>query len=148
MLEKAFALNRNYPYGLLLKAVFRYQEGEVAGALLLARRAADAYDPEARDYLAEAYSLIYECEMKLNRPVAARAALRIVLRCQPAAEEVREAFDQVFGEKSRLPASARREYTPASPRRPRPAAGGRRGTGRSRPASRRGWATWPAPSTS
>ncbi len=73
-LEKAFALNRNYPYGLLLKAVFRYQEGEVAGALLLARRAADAYDPEARDYLAEAYSLIYECEMKLNRPVAARAA--------------------------------------------------------------------------
>ena len=93
-LEKAFALNRNYPYGLLLKAVFRYQEGEIAGALLLARRAADAYDPEARDYLAEAYSLVYECEMKLNRPVAARAALRIVLRCQPAAEEVREAFEQ------------------------------------------------------
>ena len=122
-LEKAFALNRNYPYGLLLKAVFRYQEGEVAGALLLARRAADAYDPEARDYLAEAYSLIYECEMKLNRPVAARAALRIVLRCQPAAEEVHEAFDQVFGEKSRLPASARREYTPMGPP---STAGGRR----------------------
>ena len=120
-LEKAFAINRNYPYGLLLKAVFRYQEGEVAGALLLARRAADAYDPEARDYLAEAYSLVYECEMKLNRPVAARAALRIVLRCQPAAQEVREAFDQVFGENSRLPAAARREYAPMSP-----AAGARR----------------------
>ena len=77
-LEKAFALNRNYPYGLLLRAAFRFQEGEVAGALLLARRAADAYDPEARDYLAEAYSLVYECEMKLNRPVAAprRAANR------------------------------------------------------------------------
>ena len=75
-LEKAFAVNRNYPYGLLLRAAFRFQEGEVPGALLLARRAADAYDPEARDYLAEAYSLVYECEMKLNRPVAARAALQ------------------------------------------------------------------------
>jgi tetratricopeptide (TPR) repeat protein len=114
-LEKAFALNRNYPYGLLLRAVFRYQEGELPGALLLARRAADAYDPEARDYLGEAYSLVYECEMKLNRPVAARAALRIVHRCQPAAEEVREAFDHTFGEASRLPVAARREYTLASP---------------------------------
>ena len=121
-LEKAFAINRNYPYGLLLKAAFRFQEGEVPGALLLARRAADAYDPEARDYLAEAYSLIYECEMKLNRPVAARAALKIVLHLQPAAEEVRKAFDQTFGEKSRLPAAARHEYTLM---RPATASGGR-----------------------
>ena len=143
-LEKAFALNRNYPYGLLLKAVFRYQEGEVPGALLLARRAADAYDPEARDYLAEAYSLIYECEMKLNRPVAARARRsRSCCTCQPAAEEVHEAFDQVFGGKSRLPAAARREYTlmrAAAGRRrgqaPPPA--GPRGIGRFNRVSRRG----------
>jgi tetratricopeptide (TPR) repeat protein len=110
-LEKAFAINRNYPYGLLLKAVFRFQEGEIGGALLLARRAAEAYDPEARDYLAEAYSVIYECEMKLNRPVAARAALRMVVHCQPAAEEPRQLFEQVFGESSRLPTAVRREYT-------------------------------------
>ena len=110
-LEKAFAINRNYPYGLLLKAVFRFQEGELGGALLLARRAADAYDPEARDYLAEAYSVIYECEMKMNRPVAARAALRMVVHCQPAAEEPRQVLEQQFGETGRLPAAARREYT-------------------------------------
>ncbi len=121
-LEKAFAINRNYPYGLLLKAVFRFQEGELPGALLLARRAADAYDPEARDYLAEAYSVIYECEMKLNRPLAARAALRMVVHCQPSAEEPRQLFDQLFGEASRLPAAARREYTLA----PVPAAAGDR----------------------
>ena len=121
-LEKAFAINRNYPYGLLLKAAFRFQEGELPGALLLARRAAEAYDPEARDYLAEAYSLIYECEMKLNRPVAARAALKIVLHLQPAAEEVRDAFDQTFGEKSRLPAAARHEYTLMRPTGTNPAA--------------------------
>ena len=114
-LEQAFALNRNYPYGLLLRAVFRFQEGELPGALLLARRAADAYDPEARDYLGEAYSLIYECEMKLNRPVAAGAALRIVHHCQPAAEAVRDVLQQTFGDASRLPASARREYALASP---------------------------------
>jgi tetratricopeptide (TPR) repeat protein len=121
-LEKAFAINRNYPYGLLLKAVFRFQEGEIGGALLLARRAAEAYDPEARDYLAEAYSVIYECEMKMNRPVAARAALRMVVHCQPAAEEPRTLFEQVFGEASRLPAAVRREYTLA----PVPASAGDR----------------------
>ncbi len=121
-LEKAFAINRNYPYGLLLKAVFRFQEGEIPGALLLARRAAEAYDPEARDYLAEAYSVIYECEMKMNRPVAARAALRMVVHCQPAAEEPRQLFEQVFGESSRLPATVRREYALA----PVPAAAGDR----------------------
>ena len=110
-LEKAFAINRNYPYGLLLKAVFRFQEGELGGALLLARCAADAYDPEARDYLAEAYSVIYECEMKMNRPVAARAALRMVVHCQPAAEEPRQVLEQQFGDTGRLPAAARREYT-------------------------------------
>lgn len=121
-LEKAFALNRNYPYGLLLRAVMRYQEGEMPGALLLARRAAEAYDLEARDYLAEAYSLVFECELKLNRPVAARAALRSVLHLQPAAEELREAFDQTFGEKSRLPAAARREYTLMKPAGTSPAA--------------------------
>ena len=53
--------------------------------------------------------------MKLNRPVAARAALKIVLHLQPAAEEIREAFDQTFGEKSRLPAAARHEYTLMKP---------------------------------
>ncbi len=151
-LEKAFAINRNYPYGLLLKAAFRFQEGEVPGALLLARRAADAYDAEARDYLAEAYSLIYECEMKLNRPVAARAALKIVLHLQPAAEEVRNAFDQTFGEKSRLPAAARHEYTLMRPATTsagvNPAARRAAWDRASRPANRLASVNWSAPSTS
>ena len=42
-LQKAFALNPNYPFGLLLRAQFRFNEGELGGALLLARKAADAY---------------------------------------------------------------------------------------------------------
>ena len=79
-LEKAFAINPNYPFGLLLRAVFRYQEGEIPGALLLARRAAEAYDPEAHDPTwPRSTRIIFECELKLNRPVAARAALRIVV---------------------------------------------------------------------
>ena len=108
-LQKAFDLNRNYPYGLFLRAMFRYHEGEVPGALLLARRAADAYDPAAHEYLAQVYWIIFECELKLNRPVAARAALRLVTHYQPAGEEARSAFDTLFGEQSRLPAAARRE---------------------------------------
>src|SRR5690242_3823083 len=35
-LEKAFALNRNYPLGLRLRAKFRHREGEFQGSLMLA----------------------------------------------------------------------------------------------------------------
>src|SRR5262249_30702256 len=76
----------------------------------LARKAADAYDPEAHDYLARVYSLIFECEMALNRPVAARAALKSVQRYDPADEELRQRFEAIFGPQSALPACAREEY--------------------------------------
>ncbi len=114
-LEKAFAINPNYPFGLWLRAMVRYQEGEVAGALLLARKAADAYDPQAHTYLARVYSLIFELEMQMNRPVAARAALRQILHYEPSDEELRKRFDEYFGEESILPAAARREYALQSP---------------------------------
>jgi tetratricopeptide (TPR) repeat protein len=111
-LQKAFDLNPNYPFGLLLRAEFRFAEGELPGALLLARRAAEHYHPEAHDYLAHAYWIIFECEWKLQRPVAARAALSLVRQYQPAEQEVGERFEALFGEKSRLPLAARRDYQP------------------------------------
>jgi tetratricopeptide (TPR) repeat protein len=114
-LAKAFEINPNYPFGLWLRAFFRYQEGETRGALLLARKAADAYDPDARDRLAEVYRMIFDCEMRRNCPVAARAALRLVAHYSPADEEVRTAFDNVFGEQAALPLAARRDYTLLSP---------------------------------
>jgi tetratricopeptide (TPR) repeat protein len=110
-LQKAFDINPNYPAGLLLRASIRYQEGEARGALLLARRAAEAYHPDARPHLAEAYYLIFQCEMRMNRPVAAHAALRLVMRFAPGEEEVRKSLDALFGSEGRLPAAARREHT-------------------------------------
>lgn len=109
-LDKAFAINSNYPYGLLLRALFRFQEGELPGALVLARKAAEAYAPEAKSYLADVYGIIFECEMKRNRPVAARAALRIVCRGRPEEEELGARFESLFGEQGTLPACARRDY--------------------------------------
>jgi tetratricopeptide (TPR) repeat protein len=109
-LQKAFERNPNYPFGLLLRAQFRFGEGEIAGALLLARKAAEAYAPDARDFLGEVYTLIYQCEAKLHRPVAARAALRIVLHCDPGDDELRQHFEAQFGDKGRLPPAARRDY--------------------------------------
>jgi tetratricopeptide (TPR) repeat protein len=114
-LEKAFAINPNYPYGLLLRAIFRFQEGEIPGALLLARRAAEAYDPQAHDYLTQIYGLIFECEMAMNRPVAAREALRRMIHYAPAEQEFRDRFEAVFGEQSRLPLAARRDYRTGGP---------------------------------
>ncbi len=120
-LDKAFAINASYPFGYLLRGLFRQQEGELAGALLLFRKAAELYDPEARGFLAQVYIHIAECELKLNRPLAARAAMRICLHAEPN-EELQKNFDEIFGEHSRLPASARREYTFQSPPTGAPAA--------------------------
>jgi tetratricopeptide (TPR) repeat protein len=108
--QKAFDINPQYPFGFLLRGLFRQEEGEIAGALLLFRKAADAYDPEALDQLAHVYAVIGECELKLNRPVATRAALAIALHMQPANEDLRQAMDGYFGDKAGLPLSARREY--------------------------------------
>jgi tetratricopeptide (TPR) repeat protein len=110
-LQKAFDLNPNYPAGLLLRAYIRFHEGETRGALLLARRAAEAYHPDARPPLAEVYLIIFECEMRMNRPVAARAALRLAQRFSPGEEEVNKSFEELFGPEGRLPAAARRDYT-------------------------------------
>jgi tetratricopeptide (TPR) repeat protein len=114
-LEKAFALNANYPYGLLLRAFFRFQEGEIPGALLLARRAAEVYDPQAHDFLAQIFGLIFECELALNRLVAAREALRRAVQYAPADEQLRERFEAIFGDNSRLPLAARRDYRSVGP---------------------------------
>jgi tetratricopeptide (TPR) repeat protein len=114
-LQKAFDISPSYPFGHLLRGMFRFHEGEFAGALLLFRKAAEAYDPQASDQLAQVYTMIADCEMKLNRPIAVRAALQIALRCQPDQEELRKNFDAVFGPQSQLPVCARREYLLLSP---------------------------------
>ncbi len=109
-LQKAFDLNPNYPAGLVLRATFRYQENEIPGALLLARRAAEAFDPDAREALADVYSLVFQCELQMNRPVAARAALRMAARFAPEVEELKKTFDDLFNTEGRFPLAARREY--------------------------------------
>ncbi|MFO0879450.1 MAG: tetratricopeptide repeat protein [Gemmataceae bacterium] len=114
-LEKAFALNPSYPFGLMLRAQLRREEGEFQGALLLARRAAEAYAPEAKDALAEIQSIIFDCEMRLNRPVAARAALTRLEFLAPEDENVQGAVERVFGPQSRFPLAATRVYTLRQP---------------------------------
>jgi tetratricopeptide (TPR) repeat protein len=109
-LEKAFALNPNYPFGHYLRGRFRHFEGEIPGALLLFRKAAELYDPVAGAILAQIYSLITECELKLNRPVAVRAALQMAAKFDQANPDYRTGMEQVFGKESRLPLAARKEY--------------------------------------
>src|SRR6516162_135857 len=65
-LTKAFEISPNYAAGYLLRGLFRLGEGEIAGALILFRRAADAYDPEAHDPLSDVYAQITTCELRLN----------------------------------------------------------------------------------
>jgi tetratricopeptide (TPR) repeat protein len=117
-LEKAFALNPNYAFGYMLRGMFRLQEGEQVGALMLLRKAAELYAPDAHDQLAYIHELIADIELKLNRPVAAHAALRRAVHLSPANSELRDAFSAVFGPESRLPESARKEYQFLAPTTP------------------------------
>src|SRR5438105_3729773 len=109
-LDKAFELNPTYPFGHYLRGSFRRAEGELPGALLLFRKAAELYDPEARATLGQLHALIADCELKLNHPVAARAALQRAVRFDPATENYRQGLEQIFGPEGRLPLAARREY--------------------------------------
>lgn len=109
-LQKAFDLNPNYAFGLLLRGTFRQQEGELLGALLLFRKAAEVYAPEAREPLAYVHQLIGDTELHLNRPVAAKAALRRAMDLDPANAELRQGFDALFGIEAKLPAAAKRDY--------------------------------------
>lgn len=110
-LQKAFNTNPNYAFGYLLKGNFRLAEGEIPGALMLFRKAADLYDPQAHDILAGLFFNIFDCEMKLNHPVAARAALQLALRYNPTSQELRDGFEQIFGpDNNNLPPCAKREY--------------------------------------
>src|SRR5579885_3568076 len=114
-LQKAFDLNPDYPFGWLLRGMFRYYEGEIPGALLCFRKAAEVYDPGAHGPLTQVYGMIADCEMRLNRPVAARAALEITRRLDPGDPELEKTFEALFGKESRLPESARRAHTFLSP---------------------------------
>ncbi len=111
-LDKAFELFPTYPFGYFLKAHFRLNEGEIGGALVLFRKSAESYDPNARELLADIYRKVYDCEMKMNRPIAARAAAELALRCDPANENLRQGIANVFNkENPNLPASAVEAHT-------------------------------------
>ena len=110
-LQKAFDINPTYPFGFLLRGSFRRAEGEIPGALLLFRKAAEHYDPEAKSLLAQIYTLIFDCEMKLNHPVAARAASQLAMRYNSSDAELRQGLETVFGPKNpNLIPAAKQEY--------------------------------------
>lgn len=109
-IEKGFALDKNFAMGYFLRGLFRQAEGEVIGALLLFRKAAEAYDPGATGQLAQTYDLISQLELQLSHPIACRAALERVTHYFPDVREARENLENLFGSESRLPDAARKAY--------------------------------------
>jgi tetratricopeptide (TPR) repeat protein len=109
-LQKAFELDPNFAYGHWLRGLMRLNEGEVVGALLLFRKTAELLDPNAKGILAQVNARVAELELQNNRPVAAREAMRRAIDAAPQTQELRQAFDSVFGPDSRLPLAARQEY--------------------------------------
>ena len=119
-LDKAFELNSQFGMGLLLRGLFRQNEGEMIGALLLFRKAEEAFDSQATDQLAHVNELIARNELMLNRPVASRAALERAVKYSPADADLKEQYDALFGPQSRLPFCARKKYSFRATLRPLP----------------------------
>ncbi len=110
-LEKALSLNPQYAFGHFLRGRFRYFEGELPGALIMFRRAAELYHPEAHEILSQIHVDIFDCEMKLNHPLAAHAAVELALRHNPANESLQQGLDTVFGpDNPNLPPTAKHTY--------------------------------------
>lgn len=109
-LQKAFDLDPNFAYGFWLRGLMRLEEGEAVGALMLFRKTAELLDPNATEVQAQVHSRIAELELQFNRPIAARAAMERALHFAPQVLELRQAYESVFGNESRLPEVARRAY--------------------------------------
>lgn len=114
-LDDALSKSANFGPAHFMRARWRHQEGEFPGAAILARKAADGYAIEAKEHLADVHAFLFEIEMQLNRPLAARAALRMAMRLAPQEASLKEAFDGTFGENGRLPACLRKEPSLLSP---------------------------------
>jgi tetratricopeptide (TPR) repeat protein len=111
-LEKALALNPQYAFGLFLRGRFRYFEGEIPGALILFRKAIELYGSDSTSVLAQIYLDVFDCEMKLNHPIAAHAAAELAVRLQPGNDKVRQGIATVFGpSNANLPAIAKEAYS-------------------------------------
>lgn len=109
-LEEAFRLDKNYALGHLLQGMFRAAEGEALGALVLYRKAAQLYPPEAEEQRGFLFEQIGQIELRRNHPVAARYALQQMARFHANDQDFMTAWDETFGKNSRLPLVARREY--------------------------------------
>src|SRR5262245_26756202 len=73
VIDKALEIRADYPFGLYLKAQFRFAEEQFGAALVFARRAAEITQPDDLDVLGNLYTIIVNCELHLNHPLAVRA---------------------------------------------------------------------------
>jgi len=109
VLEEAFKIQPNYPYGLMLRGMLRNAEGEAIGAIMLFRRAIEAYHPEAHGPLTQLYLQVMEAESRLNKPLAACYAARRALVHNGPNDELQNEIEGMTG-RARFPAVARASW--------------------------------------
>ena len=110
-IDRALEINPNYAFGHYLRGVFRHNEGEWNGALLLYRKAMEVCSPEQHSLMADIALATTQCHILQQRPIAVRASIAIAQRYAPQEENVQKIFNDYFAEGSPYPAAARRELT-------------------------------------
>lgn len=106
------ALNRDPHFAMAhyLRGMLRYDEGEIKGAVILFRKAAEAFPPEAKEILADLYPLIGRCELRLHRYLAAFWAYQQALLYLPPNSDVRAELETLLNADSSYPACVRKPY--------------------------------------
>ncbi len=111
ILEKAFALRADYPFGNYLNAATLHDKNEMAGALILARKSLESYHPAAVGPLCRVLKLIFNCELAVNRPIAARVALKMILKLDPTLAEAKNDMEAHFGAPSLFAEAVKHDYS-------------------------------------
>ena len=115
-LQKAFdAATRTSRWATSSAGIFRQNEGEVIGALLLFRKAAEAYDPEAHDQLAHVYEMIARNETDAQPPGRGPGGAGAgASTSSPATRSCASSSRRMFGDDVPAAASAPARSTPSA----------------------------------
>ncbi len=109
-IDQALAVDSKQPRALYLKGIIKQTANDLQTALDYYRQAADVCDPAATLVMADIHLGISQCETLQNRPIAAKAALDIAHRCEPASQVIQERLNHFFGVESEYPSVVRKNH--------------------------------------
>ncbi|GIW79536.1 MAG: protein disulfide-isomerase [Gemmatales bacterium] len=107
-LQKAFAINPNYPFGFQCEALIRLAENDIDEAVRLLWKAAEAFHPSSRA-LMDVYLTIFNLQKKQSHEFSAKTALALAARHDPSKDLLQD-YENLYGRNGNAAAIVRTDY--------------------------------------